>query len=1192
SNLAMSTSKSKAAKQADERWSWTESVEPGDIAEHQLMKAYNLLSDTCPLGACRGNCRQNPCCLNGLGPDKFAETAEAATSLAAMAGPVALAAAAAKQPPSCCPGDAEADADDATGQQDDSAAVSSSDGPIGLTNYGNTCYLNSLLQLYLRSPDLVQAVYRLPSDDDAIIRELQSIFARLHLQRDGVCEPVAFIEALNLDKGIQQDASEFRILFRQLLERRFDEFDDNVMKHYTGSYKYVTRCHACTYLSERESNFHELCLNLTSTLLTDCLREFLARQDLAGESQYNCPVCQAPRDASVGVELVSLPDELCLQLMRFDFDMRTLRKKKVKSPIAYPETIEMSEFLSGAEPYVLKAVLIHIGPQATGGHYVAIVRDYSRGWLVCNDSQVYPVKHKLLKRQEEKLEQSMGYSASRPTEKASAAVPGKDWHLSQNAYILVYEKRSVFEAHKANPNLAAVPDKLAELVNAENVARARLASAVARRERRHRDFLGRLASRVLPLLQRVDCHAFVPSAWLQTVFNSSPEDVGESGDEVAFFLRTLDSCAYAQYVCPHGRLLPECVGPHVKAVNRDLFDFLSNNQSSSASAAEPDGKAAEDDDAMSTDSVVTPVPAPFLAGESALCLACVRQRCARIRLDSRLATDAKLIDKAAKRKPEYQHHLPQNGQASSSSNSGASSRSAWVGVKSLRSWKNLARQQHQEESAPASAVEDDQDNTDGSAATEQSGSVCSNQQAVSNGHPATVGFAFNEDLLCQHGNLCCETGRRRLLPEEIWHRLAAYFPNCPVYWHDAKPCPVCSDQRARLTSRAQAETDRLFHLSAHLKRHRPTGSGPQRLLSLADCAGRKIYYADAEFLVQWRRFVVAAAVAAAEEESTATPLTEPPGGPVPNSGHLCPHGRLLCRPDSADSGLVALTQDEWLALVDAYSSDGVEICRLEDDSCQPPVCDECLDSAADAASAGDAGDAAGGEVGDAGAGFKMTIYVRVAEDARGSVRPGGYAASTRSSAGRKRAATSAASTDQSATADAAADEGGVGNGIKSPPTKCAKSAQQQPQPWRSSRIRRKPTDKRFDIDSEATVQDLKLRLMEAYGVAPYDQHLLVDGRELEPAKAQLRHLGLGPGSVVDAAFDLPPGSEDAAAVTGAGLSLRRGGGNDSTLTEAASATGPNEIEIGFSGTRLFEAAPPAAAAPVAVAAEAQETLES
>uniref|UniRef100_A0A1I8F1M7 SAM-dependent MTase TRM10-type domain-containing protein n=1 Tax=Macrostomum lignano TaxID=282301 RepID=A0A1I8F1M7_9PLAT len=113
SNLAMSTSKSKAAKQADERWSWTESVEPGDIAEHQLMKAYNLLSDTCPLGACRGNCRQNPCCLNGLGPDKFAETAEAATSLAAMAGPVALAAAAAKQPPSCCPGDAEADADDA-----------------------------------------------------------------------------------------------------------------------------------------------------------------------------------------------------------------------------------------------------------------------------------------------------------------------------------------------------------------------------------------------------------------------------------------------------------------------------------------------------------------------------------------------------------------------------------------------------------------------------------------------------------------------------------------------------------------------------------------------------------------------------------------------------------------------------------------------------------------------------------------------------------------------------------------------------------------------------------------------------------------------------------------------------------------------------------------------------------------------
>jgi len=68
--------------------------------------------------------------------------------------------------------------------------------------------------------------------------------------------------------------------------------------------------------------------------------------------------------------------------MRFLFDYNTGRKKKIRSPLAFPEKLDMAQYLdpdavdaNADYMYELSSVLIHKGTSAYGGHYIAIIRD-------------------------------------------------------------------------------------------------------------------------------------------------------------------------------------------------------------------------------------------------------------------------------------------------------------------------------------------------------------------------------------------------------------------------------------------------------------------------------------------------------------------------------------------------------------------------------------------------------------------------------------------------------------------------------------------------------------------------------------------------------------------------------------------------------------------------------------------------
>ena len=64
-------------------------------------------------------------------------------------------------------------------------------------------------------------------------------------------------------------------------------------------------------------------------------------------------------------------------LLRFQYDQALGRKKKLNSNIQFPEELDMSEYLESSQKsviYCLTGVLMHVGPDANHGHYIAHIQ--------------------------------------------------------------------------------------------------------------------------------------------------------------------------------------------------------------------------------------------------------------------------------------------------------------------------------------------------------------------------------------------------------------------------------------------------------------------------------------------------------------------------------------------------------------------------------------------------------------------------------------------------------------------------------------------------------------------------------------------------------------------------------------------------------------------------------------------------
>ena len=967
---------------------------------------------------------------------------------------------------------------------------------VGLKNLGNTCYVNTFLQLWFHSPSIRQAVYKFRESNmgesvdeewkpSSIGGHLQAIFSLLELSERAFISPQDFIDHLGLDAALQQDAQEFSKLFLSLLEDCLSQQSDpnvrNIIQdQLCGDYAYVTTCSGCHNSSQTHSKFYELDLHIQGhKTLEDSITDFLHEEKLEGDNQYMCSTCCRKQNAKRAIQLKRLPPILNLQLLRFVFDKKTGHKKKLNGFIQFPETLDMSKFMTSNGNhtcndnstqngclYKLKAVLIHRGPSAYSGHYIAHILDESSGvWYKFNDEETTKMKGSNLHLgTEEDLQET--------TAKQKGRVP-KGYHSSRNAYMLVYTKQMPMEEKDKAidlkiPDKSYLPNYMLDYVKKDNekfemwvaellmMRDQNIETGKEKQEEIRQTFTCLVVG---PEDQETHNYQWISLPWLSHWL----EDPGKA--------RPIDN---EPALCQHGKLHPDRAGK-MKCVQFDAVNSLYEKYQGG----------------------------PRLPGDKATCLICVQSRCKVIRTKRKMVEDEKLFNTMKKIEDPMMMES-----------------AYWVGKSSMRSWKRLVLEQLEDFREDRDSMEHENDNgvdqneqtfsgtteiaadksmeipEDTKDHSERRSSTLDNgehTETEKSGDRADTSAAnesmestlqFNEDLLCElHGGLDPDPSCRKLIPEKLWIRLREYFPDCPEFSSSHPVCQKCCDKNKEETENqnmnrklAQVQKADLADIFNNRKR-------PVKLVT-----GEEIYVVSMQFVEEWRRFVK-------------DPIKNDPVLEVKNVRLLCEHRKYLHPPplngaDLTDNmEVMYLWPQEFEKVMEHFAVDfevSVVSYEEEDGSVHvitlPEVCTECLQERENM--------------------IEMAKYVY--KDATVFVRK---------AVKDKQGDTSSDNTKQDypdpdfCTNDRRKSE------IEEPPEKMQKL---DGNPLRKSqRHRRVRGEKEVKVSSDQSLRDLKLQLMKLFSVPPFDQNLTIAGNPLTDDKATLGSLRVAPGDVILLQADEP-----------------------------------------------------------------------
>lgn len=457
----------------------------------------------------------------------------------------------------------------------------------------------------------------------------------------------------------------------------------------------------------------------------------------------------------------------------------------------------------------------------------------------------------------------------------------------------------------------------------------------------------------------------------------------------------------------------------------------------------------------------------------ALCKDCVVERCRVLRLKSQLNEDYKTVNNLLK--------------ATMKGNDGF-----WVGKSSLRCWRQLALEQL-----------DEQDGETEQRNGKMNGSPFSKDESKEEKKEEEEELNFNEDILCPHGGLSISENERRLVSPEAWSKLRQYFPKAPEFPSYREGCSQC-----KILEREGEENEALHKMIANeQKTSLPNLFQDKNRPCLSNWPEdtEALYIVSHFFLDEWRKFV--------RKPARSTPVSS-----IGNSALLCPHGGLMFTFPSLtkeDSKLIALIwPSEWQMIQKLFVVDKViKITRIEVGDVnpsetqyisEPNLCPDCREGLLCQ------------QQRDLREYTQATIYVHKVVDNKKVMKDSAPELNVSSSETEEDK--EEAKPDGEKDPDFNQSNGG---------TKRQKTSQQGYVAYqkqvirRSTRHRKVRGEKALLVSANQTLKELKIQIMHAFSVAPFDQNLSIDGKILNDDCATLGTLGVIPESVILLKADEP-----------------------------------------------------------------------
>jgi len=264
---------------------------------------------------------------------------------------------------------------------------------IGLPNFGNSCYFNSIMQLLKPIHDYI-------SNKTNNIEDLLPYYESYYNQDKLLEMYVKIMKKLN-SNGEQQDAGEALL---DIIDKLNDKY-----KFFNTIYNNVIRCNNCkvfrlserndnnTILSTTELNF--LKEDITFKRLLSCLlkSEINNEQSLINLFREDNKCKCLTNNLTIQMVLVDLPEILLINIGRYNnltnikntSNLTISRYLQITTPKNLNDKLLNLDNTDINNEYELYGIILHLGNSMNSGHYIAYTKNYyTNKWYSCNDYSI------------------------------------------------------------------------------------------------------------------------------------------------------------------------------------------------------------------------------------------------------------------------------------------------------------------------------------------------------------------------------------------------------------------------------------------------------------------------------------------------------------------------------------------------------------------------------------------------------------------------------------------------------------------------------------------------------------------------------------------------------------------------------------------------------------------------------------